>query len=570
MGKKSFIVLLAISCLLEIFFLQLISGSQPVFFPKKQVVSSQHGSFSAFRRAKEDLALEKETVSLIVVGDVMLSRDVAGRIKKHQNVDYPFLKTGDYLRTADLVFGNLESPVTEGRNISSYEMIFRADPGVEKSLKAAGFSVLSLANNHIFNFGHQGLEDTFQYLEQAGIKYAGAGSSAEEAYRPVYLEKKGIKFAFLAYSDKSFASTGVAVMDIESMVEAVKQAKQQADLVIVSIHSGDEYAEKPNQVQINFARAAIDAGAELVIGHHPHVIQEVEKYKGKYIFYSLGNFVFDQMWSYETQEGLVAKIFFDERGVAKIEFMPILIEDFAQPRFLEQSLAEKALKKLKIALNERMTFVWKKEKDSFDQQARKVIYHQKQKAAYKKAKSVTADLNNDSREEKYDLENGELRISQNAKIIWKSSKDWWIDDFALADSTGDGVININLSVWKAGDFGQSKPFWVEENDMSIKNHFFVFKFEDNKIRAVWQSSNLEAPNCEFLFEDINGNGKKELIVIESDYADKEFCQGKYLAVWQWPEWGFTNEWRSHKGKFENLTIEEINGEKYIVVDGAFD
>ena len=290
---------------------------------------------SGFGKIKEALLQRQEEVSLIAVGDVMLSRDVARKMKTYQDIHHPFLKTRDYLKTADLVFGNLESPITEGREIGSYEMIFRANPGVEKALKEAGFSILSLANNHTFNFGYDGLEDTFNYLNQAGIKYVGAGKNKEEAYRPLYIEEKGIKFAFLAYTDLSFIPY-IAVMDIEQMAEAVRQAKQQADFVIVSMHAGNEYAEGPNQSQINFAHAAIDAGAELVIGHHPHVIQKIEEYKSKYIFYSLGNFVFDQMWSQKTREGLMVKIFFNKDSVIKIDYSSVLIEDYCQPRIVEE------------------------------------------------------------------------------------------------------------------------------------------------------------------------------------------------------------------------------------------
>lgn len=287
----------------------------------------------------------------------MLSRNVAKKIKSHNDFNYPFLKTRDYLKSGDLVFGNLESPITPGREIQTGEIVFRADPGVETALAETGFSVFSLANNHTPNFGEKGLKDTFKYLDQAGIKYAGAGENEEEAGSPVYLERKGIKFAFLAYNapdvvpESYFANNshaGTALMDIPKMTKSVSEAKQKADFVIVSMHAGNEYVQKPNQSQINFAHAAVDAGAELVIGHHPHVIQTVEKYKDKYIFYSLGNFVFDQMWSEATREGVIAKLIFNKDGITKIEFTPVLIEDYCQPKILEGKEAEEVLKLLEF------------------------------------------------------------------------------------------------------------------------------------------------------------------------------------------------------------------------------
>jgi len=308
--------------------------------------------------SKEVLPEKQELVSLIVVGDIMLSRMVAYKINLHQDINYPFLKVVDYLQTADLVFGNLECPISEGPPVDLQTMIFRADPGVEQALRKTGFSVLSLANNHTFNAGHQGLEDTFVYLDQVGIKYVGAGESSARAYEPVFVEKKKMKFAFLAYTDPVFVplsfqdqdNSSIAVMDIERMIVGVQQARQKADIVVISLHAGNEYTDKPNQIQIEFAHAAIDAGADLVIGHHPHVIQEIEKYEGKYIFYSLGNFVFDQMWSNETRLGLVAKIFFDKTGVVKMETLPIFIDDFSQPRFPGSAESRAILEKLEIDL----------------------------------------------------------------------------------------------------------------------------------------------------------------------------------------------------------------------------
>ena len=151
-------------------------------------------------------------------------------------------------------------------------------------------------------------------------------------------------------------------------------------------------------------------------------------------------------------------------------------------------------------------------------------------------------------------------------MIWQSPSNWWIDDFVLADSNNDGIVDINLSLWKSGSFGTSKPFWVKENDMSVKNHFFVLDFSDGSIKQVWGSSNLVEPNCEFKIADVDNDGKKDLVVVEGDYSQKPECDGNYVAVWKWNDWGFSNEWRSEKGNFANLEIEKIDGKSYIVVD----
>ncbi len=282
-------------------------------------------------------------VTLIAVGDIMLSRNVGAAIVKHHDVNYPFLNVSDYLKSADVVFANLETPITPGKPVLTGSMTFRSDPGVEKGMKTAGISVVSLANNHTMNQGTKGLSDTISYLDKAGITHAGAGATLADALKPATLTIKGVKFAFLAFNDSdvvpaSYGATtthaGTAFMNIATMANAVKAAKKKADVVIVSMHSGTEYTPTPNARQTAFARGAIDAGAEIVIGHHPHVVQTVEKYKGKWILYSLGNFVFDQMWSMDTRHGMTAKITFKGTKVSTIEYTPVLIENYAQPRIM--------------------------------------------------------------------------------------------------------------------------------------------------------------------------------------------------------------------------------------------
>ncbi|MBU1130463.1 CapA family protein [Patescibacteria group bacterium] len=298
-------------------------------------------------------------VSLIAVGDIMLSRTVAQKIKQNGS-DYPFAKVSSFLQSADLLFANLETPLTEGRAINSGEMLFRADPALAQTLKKHNFSILSLANNHTPNFGNKGLLDTFQYLSQAGIKYVGAGENQTKASQAQYIEKNGIKFAFLAYNNPDvvpssyFAtpnSPGTNPMNLDNLKSAIKTAKQNADFVIVSMHSGNEYVNNPNQSQTNFAHTAIDAGAQIVIGHHPHTIQILEKYKNKFIFYSLGNFIFDQMWSQQTREGLAIKILFNQQEIEKIDLIPVLINDYCQPQIItDQTHSEKILKRLNYDL----------------------------------------------------------------------------------------------------------------------------------------------------------------------------------------------------------------------------
>lgn len=299
---------------------------------------------------------EEKKAVLITVGDIMLSRGVARKIREEKNnFDYPFLNIKDFFNEADIVFGNLETPITYGREVLKNEMKFRADPGAENSLSDAGFNILSLANNHSMNFGEFGLLDTFEYLNNAGIKYVGAGKNSEEALRPVYINRNGFTFAFLAFTDseiipESYEATGkpgVAVMNINELETSIEEARRNSNFVIVSMHAGEEYIDYPNRKQIDFAHDAINFGADLVIGHHPHVVQPLEKYKGKYIFYSLGNFIFDQDWSEETQRGLGVKFVFNKDGIENISLIPFSMKKFSQPNFLPVDESDEVIQRLK-------------------------------------------------------------------------------------------------------------------------------------------------------------------------------------------------------------------------------
>lgn len=548
------------------------------YFANKTVIVDQqqiNKDFLDFSTQKKKLPQAPEEVSLIAVGDISYSRGVERMVAKQKDINYPFQKVQDYLNGADLVFGNLETPITQGREISDFEMVFRSNSGTEKALKQAGFSILSLANNHTPNFGEQGLIDTFKYLNTAGIKYVGAGENSQEANQPVYTEVKGIKFAFLAYNDPDVVSpsyeagntnAGTAFMRIDKMTEAVKEAKQKVDFVIVSMHSGVEYAEKPNDSQVNFAHSAVDAGADLVIGHHPHVVQTMEQYKGKYIFYSLGNFVFDQPQTQQTKEGLAVKIYFTKDGVNKISLLPVVMKNFAQPQMADITETESILQRLKFPVASDTVYFWDSLGNNFQKTSIATIYNVGQKNELLVSKKDQADLDGDSIPETYTLENGQLTVTENLKDIWQSPPDWWVDNFILADSNNDGIKDINLSVWKPGDFGTSKPFWIKENDMSIKNHFFVLDLINGVVKPVWQSSNLETPNCEFAFTDIDGDGKNDLITLEGDYSQKPECKANYVAVWKWNGWGFSNEWRSEKGNYSDIEIGKIGGRNYITAD----
>ncbi len=262
---------------------------------------------------------EKDGVLLVAVGDVMLGRSVNTTMVRKNNWRYPYEATAKELHAADVVLGNLEAPLAENCPHTDMGMVFCADKRATAGLKWAGFRVMSIANNHIFNQGKKGFEETMKWLRENGIGAVGEG------YREQTIVN-GVKIGWLAGDDVTKR------VDDEELTKAVAAAKQENDVVVVSMHWGSEYTKTPNARQKDLGRKLIDAGADLVIGHHPHWVQTVEKYNDGIIAYSLGNFVFDQMWSEETRKGVIAKFWLGKEGVKDYAFLPVKIYDYAQPR----------------------------------------------------------------------------------------------------------------------------------------------------------------------------------------------------------------------------------------------
>ncbi len=299
----------------------------------------------------EEKTTEPKETTLIFGGDVMLSRTVGQKMEKYQDYTWPFKKIASLLSGADIAIINLESPLTYSGKyfVPSGSFSFNADPKSMQGLLLAGIDLAALANNHFGNQGISGMRDTFKILQEKGIAFVGAGNNSTEAHQPALIEKNGITFSFLNYGypeDLYVASPstpGIANMDLAEMKKDVELAKQKSDAVIVMMHAGIEYINKPNSQQKEFAREAIDAGADLVIGHHPHWVQVTEIYQGKPIIYSLGNLIFDQMWSTETQQGALAKVTFQDNLISSIEIIPIRIKDYGQPEIISDEKEKKAI-----------------------------------------------------------------------------------------------------------------------------------------------------------------------------------------------------------------------------------
>src|SRR3989344_75533 len=294
------------------------------------------------------------TTTVLAVGDIMLSRNIGTKIEAAGNTDLPFEKIIPLVSETNIAFGNLECPLSDSTVRLREGLVFRCLVEDATGLKSAGFDILGTTNNHSFDQGRNALDFTVDYLQNVwGILPVGTGQNFDEAHTPQIIERNGIRFAFLAYSYSARNDGGntadqqiATISDLNQLKIDIQQAKDRSEVIIVSMHAGIEYVRDPNQEQTDFAHAAIDAGADIVIGHHPHWIQTIEVYKEKPIFYSLGNFIFDQSWSVDTTEGLAVRFTFRGKELRQAELLPIIIENNCCPRPATETETQNILKKI--------------------------------------------------------------------------------------------------------------------------------------------------------------------------------------------------------------------------------
>jgi poly-gamma-glutamate synthesis protein (capsule biosynthesis protein) len=310
--------------------------------------------------------------TIVAGGDIMLDRGVAQTIKiRGKGVDFPFdggtaeitsryccssfgwelpktRRSGgagsvrDLIKGADLAIANFENPAPNNFSYHTHGTVFSADPKLIKGLANAGIDYVGVANNHIGDAGRAGILQTIANLKANGIVSSGAGKNVATAHKPALLKAGGVKVGILAYDTiaKSYgagtAKAGSALLSAKALKTDVAAARAAgADVVIVFPHWGTEYDPTPFKGQQALARAAIDAGADMVIGNHAHWAGAVETYKGRPIWYALGNFVFDQTWSEPTMEGLTLELTFRGPTLVQARMRPHIILDKAQPNFMD-------------------------------------------------------------------------------------------------------------------------------------------------------------------------------------------------------------------------------------------
>jgi gamma-polyglutamate biosynthesis protein CapA len=291
----------------------------------------------------QEVSVKKDPNSVLtisMVGDIMFGRYVGYAIVPRFGYDHLLKYVKPYFAASDYVTGNFENPITnrEGYPEADVQIHLNTKPEAVNALKKAKFSSVNLANNNIKDYGKQGLLDTLRAFDGQDIDTVGAGRDLKEASRISYQTVNGIKVAVLGFSDiipRDYRArkdrSGIAPADPDVFFPLVAKAKSNADLVLVHMHWGLEYDSGYHPRQQGLARALVDAGADVVIGHHPHVLEPVEVYKQGVILYSLGNFVFDQGWSRTRESVLVQYKLLQGGKKAKLELHPMVIRE-GQPR----------------------------------------------------------------------------------------------------------------------------------------------------------------------------------------------------------------------------------------------
>ena len=292
---------------------------------------------------------EQDFVNLAFVGDIMLDRGVKSSVRKNFGGDYSDLFNNlEIIKHADIAFANLEGPASDKGKDMHNLYSFRMEPSVIPAIGGAGFDVISVANNHVGDWGRDAYSDTLDRLKENEILYAGGGKNITEAQNPVIVEKYGMKIGYLAFSDKgpdwmtaNYNNPGLLLASDPNFDLIVQKASKQVDYLIVSFHFGEEYQKMHNVRQSYLAHSAIDDGAKIVIGAHPHVIEDFEVYKKGYIAYSLGNFIFDQKFSVDTMQGMLLEIKLDKSGEMQVTKNIIKLNYSFQPDKIIKGKAEK-------------------------------------------------------------------------------------------------------------------------------------------------------------------------------------------------------------------------------------
>jgi hypothetical protein len=495
-----------------------------------------------FLRDGRDLADGESLASVIAVGDVMLGRGVPAEPS-------PWHDVAGWLPAADLTLGNLEAVLTdESRPRSAppgdpQPILLRAEPDAIDPLKQAGFDILGLANNHALDYGRAGLAATSALLQDAGLAPIGL-LAPDGIQRPLIREVHGVRLAFLAFNavpvpgpdprssqgcpDGAACWPAPAGWDPVAGPAAIDAARKQAQAVIVSIHWGFEYQGQPDPYQETIAESMLAAGADLILGHHPHVTQPIDVPGGRVVAYSLGNFVFDQATG-DTGYGLALRALFDGQGLRAVQALPL--QAGPRPRLLTLKEADSLLSRL-LPRPPRLGF-------SCDGAAcSPVDAPQTEQTGLFYAGQI--DLTGDGRPETVRRDGPRVAVYEAGTLAWQSPESWQVVDAALGDPNDDGRYEIMLAIWREDGAGY------------LRSQPYIVGYRGGEYALMWGGRPVVNPIQELAVGDVDGDGIDELIVVE------ELANGstRAVSVWRWTGWTFTLIWRSDGGSYHDLVLDE--------------
>lgn len=502
---------------------------------------------------RDDRPLEpgEDPFTLIAVGDVMLGRGVQAEPR-------PFAAVSAWLGSSDLTTGNLEFAIDPAEDLSitptplstqdpSGPILLTAPAVSAQTLQEAGFDLLSLANNHSLDRGLKGLEVTAGILDQYGLASFGAGPDLAAAYTPRMLDVGGARLAFLAFnaipSPRAAEWTGevrqtdavdgwsLAGWDRDLALEAIRSAAQSADAVVVSIHWGYEYERRADPLQRDMARDMVEAGAGLILGHHPHVAQPGEAMDDAWVAYSLGNFVFDQGQE-GADQGFALRVFLDRQGLRAVQ--ALAVKTGLRPSLLP---AEETRRLLGLDLGAAETSTRAAAFRCTADACTLVETPEQDLAAYDQDRQPV-DLNGDGRVEAVTLEGGRLSLRQDGLADWTSPPEWQVQSWASGDPNFDGRQELLLHVHKPDRAGV------------VLSHPFLVGHRQGEYRLLWGGSAASDPILDLRLADLDLDGRQELVVREELASGS----GRALSFWRWNGWGFTQIWRSEPGDYRSLSI----------------
>lgn len=328
----------------------------------EEVWLSEGDAEGLFQELKHEMGevnyMSDKVASVVITGtSVVGSRGIYQKSIEVGDWLYAWRNVGETLRTADISHISNEASFSPDCEQYSWTMVFCGPDEAFEGLTWAGIDIVGLTGNHILDAGADAFGDTLSKYENAGIEYFGGGANYDEAHTAAVIEAGGMKFAFLGYNMippvEYFAEgnePGSARLIEEDIERDIKAVREEVDFIFVDMQWGPEYERYPNSYQVQYGHAAVDAGADFVHGVHPHWIQPVEEYKEGYIFYSLGNFLFDQLWSIDTREGLMIRHYFYDGEYLGYEPVPVYLSDEMQTRVAEGADRSRILEYLYLEL----------------------------------------------------------------------------------------------------------------------------------------------------------------------------------------------------------------------------